>query len=416
MHLTTSAINGGAGKSTLRLHEDLTSAGINSTLISSDKEELSFQHQIYGIRRTKIRAFLERILIISISAQKGTVFNSGLVPSNYLRKLIKIHHPDILHLHWVGAGFLSIFDLLRIKVPVVWTLCDIWPVTGGCHYPALCSNFKKGCGNCPILRSRTKNDLSRFAFRLKKYVFKKLTNITFVSKSSWSKNIVDSSNISYSLKSILIPNGIDVEFWNATSASNLIKGSSDSFQNKRILLYVSENAVKNKRKGFDHLFEAVNILSNLSSTSFLLIVVGKVESALQGLSQIKNNFEILYYGFVEDKEELKQLYSLAEVTVVPSREENLTNVAMESSACGTPVVCFDIGGNSQIVRHGKTGYLAKPYDEQDLANGIDWVLNNVNSGIKARNYVAKYFSRTKITETYISLYKKILSEVKINNK
>ena len=83
-----------------------------------------------------------------------------------------------------------------------------------------------------------------------------------------------------------------------------------------------------------------------------------------------------YLGYLHDDVSLATLYNAADVTVVPSLQENLSNAIMESIACGTPVVAFNVGGNSDMIEHLKNGYLAKPFDSDDLSEGIKWILNN----------------------------------------
>ena len=107
-----------------------------------------------------------------------------------------------------------------------------------------------------------------------------------------------------------------------------------------------------------------------------------VELAFFGSSKpIKSEnfgFKTHYLGHLFDDSSLVTLYNSVDVTVVPSLQENLSNTIMESMACATPVVGFDVGGKTDLIEHKKSGYLAKPFDSGDLATGIDWILNNKN--------------------------------------
>jgi len=120
-----------------------------------------------------------------------------------------------------------------------------------------------------------------------------------------------------------------------------------------------------------------------------------------------------YLGHLHDDISLRVLYCAVDVMVVPSLQENLSNAIMESSACGTPVVGFDIGGNSDLIEHQDTGYLAKPFDVSDLAAGIDWVLDagNYKDLCKnARDKVLREFDSEVVAEKYIALYDKAIKQ------
>src|SRR5690606_24012198 len=120
-----------------------------------------------------------------------------------------------------------------------------------------------------------------------------------------------------------------------------------------------------------------------------------------------------YMDQLHDDTSLRALYSAADVMVVPSLQENLSNAIMESLACGTPVVAFDIGGNSDMIEHQKNGYLAQPFDTDDLAKGIEWLLNSPNYHQlcdNARDKVLTHFDSQTVAKQYIALYKEILAQ------
>jgi len=122
-------------------------------------------------------------------------------------------------------------------------------------------------------------------------------------------------------------------------------------------------------------------------------------------------FKAHYLGELHDDVTLRALYSAVNVMVVPSLQENLSNAIMESLACGTPVVGFDVGGNSDMIKHQKNGYLAKPFDPTDLAIGIDWVLRATNYdelSVNARNKVLTEFDSEVVAKNYSELYASVL--------
>lgn len=132
--------------------------------------------------------------------------------------------------------------------------------------------------------------------------------------------------------------------------------------------------------------------------------------------QCGNNFNGLnakYIGVLNDDISLNILYNASDVVVLPSVQENFSNIILESLSCGTPVVAFDIGGNRDMIDHKKNGYLVKPFDPVDLARGIEWVLNNENYKElckNAREKVLKEFDSNVVVDRYIKLYKYILNK------
>ena len=174
-------------------------------------------------------------------------------------------------------------------------------------------------------------------------------------------------------------------------------------QNKKIILFGAMN-IKDKLKGFSELIDAIG---KISTKNVEAVIFGSFNPVNLMDLKIKTH----YMGYLGDDISMAALYSCADLTVVPSWEENLSNVIMESLSCGTPVVGFDIGGNSDLIEHKKTGYLVEPMNINDMSLGIDWVLNNndLNQVSKnARQKVLNEFESSVVAKKYVSLYKKIL--------
>lgn len=172
------------------------------------------------------------------------------------------------------------------------------------------------------------------------------------------------------------------------------------------MLFGAMGATSDPRKGFTQLYEA---LSQVNRQNIQLVIFGSSEPP----NPPKFNQPVQYMGRIHDDISLKLLYSSADVMIVPSLQENLSNAIMESLACGTPVVAFDVGGNGDMIEHQQNGYLAQPLDTQDLAQGIDWVLNNANYQQLcecARQKVLQQFDSKLVAKQYIALYQDILNK------
>lgn len=407
--INTYDIQGGAARAAYRLHKALLAEGIDSQMLVQTKLSDDFTvigpNSKYEKAIAKIRPYVDRLPLLLYKKRRKTLFSpSWLGFSNVVRKINEIK-PDIVHLHWITDGMIKIEDILKIKAPIVWSLHDNWVFTGGCHYTGNCDRYKFSCGRCPNLGSSKENDLSRKIWQRKKNIFSKVPNLTIIGLSRWITDCAKESSLLKDKKIVNLPNPIDTtifkpfnrkyarELWNLPI-------------NKKIILFGAVSATSDIRKGFRELMEALN---KLKSRNVELVVFGSSKPK----ESESFGFITHYVGRLYDDISLVTLYNAVDVTVVPSLQENLSNVIMESLSCGTPVVAFNIGGNSDMIEHQRNGYLAKPYDTDDLAYGIDWVLNNSqynNLSQYAREKILYEFDFRIVAKKYIELYRSILND------
>lgn len=203
-----------------------------------------------------------------------------------------------------------------------------------------------------------------------------------------------------------LPNPIDTDVYKPIDKATARKILN--FGNKPLILFGAMDATGEKRKGFLPLLAA---LKSIDINKFQIKVTGSTRSN----SDLSISSDIQYLGNINDDITMALLYSAADVTIVPSLQENLSNVIMESLSCGTPVVAFDTGGNGDMIVHRQNGYLANLNDPEDLANGIKWVTGDPERWIKmsefARNYVLQNYDENLIAGQYMKLYNQILNAV-----
>jgi glycosyltransferase involved in cell wall biosynthesis len=122
--------------------------------------------------------------------------------------------------------------------------------------------------------------------------------------------------------------------------------------------------------------------------------------------------ECIYVGNLKDDVSLAALYAAADVFVAPSIQENLSNTVMEALACGTSCVAFDIGGMPDLIEHRCNGYLARPFDAADLAEGMRWILDNDQRrqelSLRARQKVLEEFAMPVVARRHLELYRRVL--------
>jgi glycosyltransferase involved in cell wall biosynthesis len=408
--VNTSDIQGGAARAAYRLHHALHSQSIDCTMLSNEKNSDDFSVITVNNNNkkkifSKIAAFRDRLLLKKYPNKTQTLFSANQYSSGDAIKLINEQQADIVHLHWVNHGMLTIDDIAKINAPIVWSLHDNWAFTGGCHIKWDCERYKVNCGSCPRLNSNKIHDLSREVWLRKSKVYPSIKNLTIVGLSRWITELSKKSSLLKEKTHVNIPNLIDAKVFypfDSDKSRELWRLPKD----KKLVLFGAMSAMSDINKGYKQLIEAIGEI-NVTNIAFVIFGSSTPEK------QPNLGCDIYYVGHLNDDVSLTTLYSAVNVMVVPSLQENLSNVIMESLACATPVVAFSIGGNSDLITHKNNGYLAKPFDTSDLADGIKWVLDNdkyEDLCISAREKVMQEFDSQVVADKYISLYQDILSD------
>lgn len=359
---------------------------------------------------SKVRPFIDRIPLKLYDWQK-TPFRSACIGRNIIdHELVK--KTDIVNLHWIAGGFLSIRGisrLVKLGKPIVWTLHDMWAFTGGCHYSGDCEKYIDSCGACPQLNSDKDNDITRKIWRRKKRAYKDL-DLTIVTPSRWLAECAKRSSLLSDLEVEVIPNGLNTNIFKpieklaAKTILNLPK-------NKKIILFGAISATANKLKGFKYLKEAISKLEKMKTFDKGKLCLG-IFGASHSRDIEKISFQVKFLGRLHDDFSLALSCSAADVFIIPSLQDNLPNTVMEALSCGTPVVGFNIGGIPEMLEHQVNGYLSRYKDSQSLAEGIKWILEDENRAFKLREAarrkaVEKYTLKIQ-AERYVDLYKALL--------
>jgi glycosyltransferase involved in cell wall biosynthesis len=405
--LSTFDLKGGAAKAAFRLFESLLKfPGVEIKMLvkekSSNNSYVIFQDSIFSKYFASIMQAFDNLLLIFYPKRSRALFSSAFVSQDSILEIINEFRPDVINIHWINNGFLSLQQISKFpNIPIVFSMHDMWITTGGCHYSLDCLKFQNKCFSCEQLNSRSHYDLSTFNFNRKvKLIEKSKREISFIGLSTWISELAKKSKIVGERVVVNLPNPINTEFYkpfNKKYCRELL-GVDCS---KKILLYGAVNATTNKIKGFEHLKNAFN---SIDSNEHLLVVFGNSEEDFE----LDCDIEVLKLGFIHDELTMRALYNAADLFLLPSIQENLSNSIMESLSCGVPVVAFDIGGNSDMVKHRVTGYLAKPFDSLDFANGINYVLENSQLSSQARDFVVNHFDYSVVSKKYFDYFKSII--------
>ena len=415
LHLVGGSIDSGAGKGALWLHLAQLEVGIDSSLLTNSiinddlnsLNILSTHNNKFLNFSLKIKRKIFGFLPLRFYRNRNkTIFSTGFYGVNFL-KLDCYKKADIIHFHWIN-GLVSIDQINKINKPIVWTLRDMWPFTGGCHISLGCDHYLKNCGNCPQLNSKIEYDLSYLIFNKKLKNFSE--NITLVGISNWISKCAKESRIFKQNRIETISNNVNTNLFKPLN-KEYARGFLKVEQNKKIILLGAE-VLEEPWKGFNKFAESIKFLmcENLHFLFFGNINIQNIE---------KLNISYTSLGKISTIEEISIIYSAADVFVAPSIYDSFGKTLVESMSCETLVVCFNATGPKDIVEHKITGYKAVPYNSEDLANGINWVLNlDKNEYFKlarfARERAINLFDSINIANKYNLLYNDILKSNSFN--
>ena len=410
LHISTSNQGGGASRAVTRIHKSLKSVGCDSIIWvnfkNGDDYDVINRPKIIHKLIILIKIFASKTLVSFLKTSNNILHSPQIFSSSWI-KLINESNADLIHLHWFQHEMLSVSDISKIKKPIVWTLHDMWPFCGAEHI-SYDKRWKEGYNknNRPIDESGF--DLNRWVWKRKKKHWK--NPIQLVATSKWIEETVSDSFLMNDWPVETIPNPLDLNIWKpmdqiqARDCFNLPK-------NVPLILFGAISGTLEFHKGYDLLESAIKFISSSSKLKDAhLVVFGQSKP----LTASKLKIPVIYLGHLNDDLSLRAAYSSCNLLVVPSRIESFAQTASEAQACGVPVVAFNVTGLKTTVLHKITGYLAKPFEINDLANGIIWTLNQGNDILqkKARDSALKRFSYSKIGESHMTLYNKVLKKLK----
>lgn len=377
------AKSGGASVAARRLCAALNGAGEEASLLVQNAEGVEEASLLTTPDRWAARRpLLDALPVLPWRNRRSPHWGNAWIGNRTTRKAIRDFAPEVTHLHWVNHGMLSVRDVTRLKGPVVWTLHDSWVFTGGCHSPQECRKFQDRCGGCPELNSHREHDLSRWNWKRKHATWKNM-DFMVVTPSCWLAEIAKNSSLLAGRRIESIPNAVDTSIFHPMdrASARAVLGLPSG---PPLVFFGAHGALTDWNKGAD-LWKA--------SMTFVADGCPGVEAVLAGSTGGLGKMPLRVHELgVLTPERVAMAMSAADVTVVPSRMENLPNMVAESLACGTPVAAFAVGGIPEMVTPGKMGYLAQPHDAEDLAKGICELL--------ARGDVLRSACATVAKETY----------------
>ena len=405
--VNTSEKTGGAAIAAGRLLHALTSHGVKAKMMVRDKQTDHLQVVEAPQRRlNKLRFTLERgqIYMANGCTKEGLFdIDTGWRGVDITRTR-EFQEADVIHLHWVNQGFLSLRDverILRSGKRVVWTMHDMWPATSICHYAADCTKYEQHCHDCMLLKSPAAKDLSYRIYEQKKRLYQYADRLSFVCCSHWLEEQALKSGLIGHLPITCIHNAIDAHVYKPLDKMQA-REKMHLPKDKKLILFASLK-VTDKRKGIDYMLEAARILHAQYphlKDQLAFVVMGQKSDIIE--EQIP--FPVHSMGYITQTSDLVSIYQSADAFVIPSLFENLPNTIAEAMACGTPCVGFDTGGIPEMIVHQENGYVAQYRDSADLARGIDHVLAHSEYAAAAHSHALKAYDETHVAKAHIEVY------------
>lgn len=374
--LSSSDVNSASGVIAYDLHKALGKENNSEilTLYTKVKESGVISYN------SSLEWFLKRLknkLIQFFSSKIKTNLNYYFFDINQNKSLVnlnavlrKVKKPHVIIGYFMG-GFFTIKDLFNLQekynnVPVYLVMADMVYITGGCHYAWNCDGYKNNCMDCPALIEEKDKHYAQDNLKLNKEFIDKM-DINLVALSSQDYEYAQQSTLFKSKKIYFVLGGINLEVFNNKKNINELRKQNGVSVDDFVILF---GAVKvgEKRKGVKYFIDAINYLNNNMENSNVTIVSignGQLEDLLPN-----TKFNIVNLGYISDYHKLADIYNIANVFVTTTIQDSGPMMVNQSIACGTPVVCFDIGVARDIVVNGKTGFRAELYNSKEIAKGI----------------------------------------------
>jgi glycosyltransferase involved in cell wall biosynthesis len=373
--VNTAERTGGAAIAANRLLHALNRNGVEARMLVRDRK--TDAREVVSIPRSwtlKPKFLWERgVIWLNNGMSKRNLFQVDIANAGTdITVMPDFQWADVIHLHWVNQGFLSLRDLERILAngkPVVVTMHDQWYFTGICHYSGGCDKYRTQCEQCPMVKSRGA-DLAQRVFDRKRAMYEG-KNITFVGCSQWMADLARQSALTQGHTVTNIPNAIDTDVFKPMDKQEA-RRRHNLPMDKKLLLFGAQR-ITDPRKGFDFLVEACEHISMHHPT-----LPGRLEVVVLGgdAKSVKENFPLPVHtvNYLSSEAEIASLYNAVDLFVTPSLQDNLPNTIVEAMSCGTPCVGFNVGGIPEMITHKQDGYVADYCDSLDFAQGISWCL------------------------------------------
>lgn len=393
LHLSTYASGGGAARAAMGVNAALQGIGVDSAIKSAQGSRFALakaaDRALWRFQRSPRQTWRSPARFGSLSAAD-----------------INSSSADIVNLHWVTDGFMSIGEIGKINKPLVMSMYDMWPFCGTEHYGVDTPEARWRTGyrrdNRPSNESGLDIDLHAWKRKAQRW-----SDFHMVPASTWLERATRESALCSTWPITRIPHPVDGNEFHARdkSVARLRMGIDPK---RPTIGFLASAGISDQRKGFDLLMETMDGVGRQFPEVQIMVVGPKPSPKVTPADA-----NVHFVGSLNGDANLTSAYGACDVLAVPSREDNMPLTAMEAQISGRPVVGFSIGGLPDIVEHRVTGYLATPWDTDDLATGLRQALEDSLAGdswgTSARERGMSIWGYERVALRYLELYEQVLS-------
>lgn len=413
LHLTAGSLRRGASRGALWLHQGLRAQeGLHSRFLTTDAAASAPGVQLVAPGRAGALLLaglkqLDRLPLRAYRFDRCGTLSPGWIGLP-IQAMPGYRQADVIHLHWINDGLLDLRSLRRCPKPIVWTVRDLWPTTGLCHYPQGCERQAVGCGHCPLLPAPAWPwpDPSQRGFRRKQRALSQAP-ITFVGISPWVSQQLRASPITAGRPVEMIWNCIDEQRFQPLAKAEARRALGLDPAGGPYVLAELRSPASEPWKGFQHLLQ---ILPQLQRAGITLLLFGALPPDLAGWQASGAKL----FGRVDDDTQLRRLYAAADVFVCPTLEEAFGKTMAEAMACGTPVLAFRCSAPADLVEPGLTGALVEAGHSAALWQGLQQLLPQAHRmAATCAERAVERLSAPQAAKAYHQLYRRLLSQAPV---
>lgn len=379
----------------MRLHEAMLSFGVDSRMIvfNTVRNPKARFYKYAGIKkaiRIRLYTFFHKNFVDPKKKRDTYLFSYPRYVGNDVTNNKWVREADIIYVHWILDGFLSfknIRQLLKLGKPVIFFMHDMWTITGGCHHSLGCDGYKTNCTFCPIFKYDKRYTLASTEFKIKKELFQGFDNLCFVSPSTWLANCARESGLTRDKKIYTIPNIIDEQVFKPFD-KRLARGILNMEKDVFTISFGCVAGTTNIFKGWIYLEQALQLIFKRYPDLKLKILIFGSDPDQTTVDALP--YPVRFFGEINDETTMVILNNASDLFISPTLAENFGQTLLENVMCGTPVVAFNVGGNSDIIEHKVNGYLAEYKSSEDLAAGIVYCISNKLTFDRPRQYFKKF--------------------------
>lgn len=410
--------HGGAGIAASRLHQILCDNAITSTMYVASKKHKNARIHVIPTTKKTIRLLPDGYSELSeypntwqaisseIKKYKNRPDNLELfsIPQQLFDPASVPFWSDfgIIHLHWISTMLDPSCCKEHLKnIPIIWTLHDMNPFTGGCHHSDDCEKYREHCGACPHLGSNDEKDLSFQTWRSRMSAYREL-DLHIVAPSQWLAEKAKSSSLFSRFPIHIIPNAHPLDIFRPLNRTIIRKNMN--FHDEEFVICFSAQFLNNIRKGFSYLLGALKLIADNT-------LINKIHLLLLGKNPPEDFFKLgikaTHLGHISEQSSMAIVYNACDALVLPSIAENMPNVICEALGCGTPVVASAVGGIPEMIQHESTGWLSSPKNAESLASGLIWAQNSKQDPsirLRCRSFALEKWSVPTVSRMYKQLY------------